>query len=62
LKDVSESERLAIGQRARRRVLAEHTAAHRALQLEEYFDEVKRPDGAIGAPSGLDARAPAAST
>jgi spore maturation protein CgeB len=62
LSDISEGERLAIGHRARRRVLAEHTAAHRALQLEEYFDEVKRPARAMAAPSSVDAGAPAAST
>jgi spore maturation protein CgeB len=31
--------RAAIGRRARRRVLAEHTAEHRAAQLEGYLDE-----------------------
>jgi spore maturation protein CgeB len=31
-----EPERRAIGQRARSRVLAEHTSAHRAAQLEGY--------------------------
>src|SRR5262249_28159649 len=35
-----EEERLAIGLRARARVLAEHTAAHRAETLERYTDEV----------------------
>lgn len=34
LREMPESERQAIGQRARRRVLAEHTAAHRAAELE----------------------------
>ncbi|MHA3774647.1 CgeB family protein [Verrucomicrobiota bacterium sgz303538] len=34
LREMSESERLAIGRRARRRVLEEHTAAHRAAELE----------------------------
>jgi len=33
-----ERERAAIGRRARRRVLAEHTAEHRAVQLEGYLD------------------------
>jgi spore maturation protein CgeB len=32
---MSEEERLAVGQRARARVLAQHTAAHRAQELEE---------------------------
>jgi spore maturation protein CgeB len=36
LKDTAEHERRAIGQRARARVLAEHTAEHRAEQLESY--------------------------
>jgi spore maturation protein CgeB len=31
-----EEERRALGQRARSRVLAEHTAAHRAAELEGY--------------------------
>jgi spore maturation protein CgeB len=36
LRDVPEAERREIGRRARRRVLAAHTAAHRAAELEEY--------------------------
>lgn len=36
LRDLSEDGRLAIGARARTRVLAEHTAAHRAAELEGY--------------------------
>jgi spore maturation protein CgeB len=36
LRELSESERQALGQRARRRVLAAHTAAHRAAELEEH--------------------------
>lgn len=36
LEDVSEAERAAIGRRARERVLARHTAAHRAAELEGY--------------------------
>jgi spore maturation protein CgeB len=36
LREVGEDERRAIGERARTRVLAEHTAAHRAEQLESY--------------------------
>jgi spore maturation protein CgeB len=31
-----ESERLRMAERARRRILAEHTAAHRAEELERY--------------------------
>jgi spore maturation protein CgeB len=36
LRDISEDERRAIGERARARVMCEHTAAHRAEQLESY--------------------------
>jgi spore maturation protein CgeB len=36
LQDVPERERRALGERARKRVLAEHTAAHRARELEGY--------------------------
>jgi len=36
LEDLTERERAAIGRRARARVLAEHTAAHRAAELEAY--------------------------
>ncbi|HSP79159.1 MAG TPA: glycosyltransferase, partial [Myxococcaceae bacterium] len=36
LREVSEAERRALGERARARVLAEHTAAHRAQVLEGY--------------------------
>lgn len=37
LQTISEKERRAIGERARRKVLAAHTAAHRAEELESYF-------------------------
>lgn len=40
LKDLPESRRRAIGEAARRRVLAEHTADHRAEALERYIDRV----------------------
>jgi len=36
VRDLSEKERLAVGERARRRILAEHTAAHRAEELEAH--------------------------
>jgi spore maturation protein CgeB len=36
LRDVPEPERRALGERARKRVMAEHTAAHRARELEGY--------------------------
>ena len=42
LQDISEEERIGIGERARARVLAEHTAAKRAEQLERYALEVTR--------------------
>jgi spore maturation protein CgeB len=41
LRDLDEGERLAIGARARRRVLSSHTAAHRAAELEAYVSEVR---------------------
>lgn len=40
LREVPEAERLAIGRRARERVLAGHTAAHRAAELERYAQEL----------------------
>jgi spore maturation protein CgeB len=40
LRSLPEEERIALGRRARARVLAEHTAAHRAAQLESYFCQV----------------------
>ncbi|MFB1481130.1 glycosyltransferase [Corallococcus sp. RDP092CA] len=39
LRELPEAEREAVGQRARARVLAEHTAAHRARTLEHYARE-----------------------
>jgi spore maturation protein CgeB len=41
LTDVSDKERIAIGENARKRVLAEHMASHRAEQLECYIKEAK---------------------
>src|SRR4051812_30067814 len=43
LSETSESERRAIGERARRRVLAEHTAAHRAAELESIIEGAVQP-------------------
>jgi spore maturation protein CgeB len=40
LRDLSEPERLAIGQVARDRVMTSHTSAHRAIQLEGYIAEI----------------------
>jgi spore maturation protein CgeB len=42
LTTIPERERTRIGRRARRRVLAEHTAEHRAVQLESYVEEASR--------------------
>ncbi len=39
VRDTSNAERRAIGQRARARVLGAHTAAHRAIELEEHVKE-----------------------
>jgi spore maturation protein CgeB len=39
--DLPEEERRAIGERARRRVLAEHTATHRARAVETYVGEAR---------------------
>ena len=40
LRDMPETQRAAIGARARAAVLARHTAAHRALELESYLAEI----------------------
>lgn len=40
LREMPEAERLAIGERAQQRVLAHHTAAHRAAELEGYAVEL----------------------
>lgn len=40
LRDTPEEQRCAIGEAARRRVLAEHTAAHRAQTLERYIAHI----------------------
>lgn len=40
LREMGDQERMAIGERARQRVLASHTAAHRAAELEAYIQEV----------------------
>jgi spore maturation protein CgeB len=39
LREISEDQRLAIGENARRRVLGAHTAAHRAAEFERYVNE-----------------------
>jgi spore maturation protein CgeB len=40
-RNLSDAERRAIGTAARERVLSEHTAAHRALELEQYVAELQ---------------------
>jgi len=40
LKDIPEQERKAIGEQARKKVLQHHTAAHRALEVEQYVKEL----------------------
>jgi spore maturation protein CgeB len=40
LRDLPAGERMALAERARARVLASHTADHRALELERYLEEV----------------------
>ncbi|GGK64472.1 glycosyl transferase [Rufibacter glacialis] len=47
LKDLPEEERLAIGERARQKVLAHHTAAHRAQELESYVYEVLSSESGV---------------
>jgi spore maturation protein CgeB len=41
LRDLPEAERVRIGLRARKRVLASHTAAHRAMELEAHVAEIR---------------------
>jgi spore maturation protein CgeB len=41
LTTMSEAERIRIGQRARAKVLSQHTAEHRAIQLEAYLAEAR---------------------
>jgi spore maturation protein CgeB len=45
LRELPENERVRIGERARARVLASHTAAHRAMELEGYVEELR--EGAL---------------
>jgi len=48
LRDLPETERRRIGHRARERVLARHTARHRAMELESYALEVLKSSAAAG--------------
>jgi spore maturation protein CgeB len=43
LREMPEAERLALADRARRHVLANHTAAHRAALLESYVEKIAAP-------------------
>ncbi|HUR46903.1 MAG TPA: glycosyltransferase [Candidatus Saccharimonadales bacterium] len=47
LKDIPESTYKKMGERARRKVLAEHTAAHRALEVESYARELASKPAAL---------------
>jgi spore maturation protein CgeB len=51
LRDLSDAERMAIGAAARERILAEHTPEKRAMQLEQYVNEIKT--GASTAPTAV---------
>jgi spore maturation protein CgeB len=51
LSSTSDRARDAIARRARARVLAEHTAEHRAVQLEQYLAEARRSSRAAARPS-----------
>jgi spore maturation protein CgeB len=46
LRELPEDERLAVGERARSRILAQHTAAHRAAQLETYVHALRAREAA----------------
>ena len=46
LRSLPESERRAVGRRARQRILAEHTAAHRAAELERHVEALRVPSRA----------------
>jgi spore maturation protein CgeB len=56
LRRFGEDERRALAERARKRILSEHTAAHRAQQLESYALELL---GTLPAPRGVKVFAPA---
>lgn len=45
LREMPEAERSQLAERARRHVLANHTAAHRAALLERYVEEIAAPAG-----------------
>jgi len=41
LREISPERRSMIGERARKRILAEHTAAHRGVELESYIIDLR---------------------
>jgi spore maturation protein CgeB len=47
LRDVSPTRARRVGQAARERVLAQHTAAHRAAELEKFIDEARANEPAL---------------
>lgn len=51
LREMGDTERMAIGERARQRVLASHTSAHRAAELESYIREVREASAAATSPA-----------
>lgn len=53
LRDLDEAERQAVGERARQRVLAAHTARHRAAELVRYLEQVM-----AAGPASVDPLAP----
>jgi spore maturation protein CgeB len=59
VRELGEEERRAIGARARTRVLADHTAAHRAAELEGYAFELRGATDVAGAPAAVPAEEPA---
>jgi spore maturation protein CgeB len=56
LHDLPEDARLALGARARRRVLDAHTSAHRAIELERYIAEAQQDDSTPETTAGIVAR------
>jgi spore maturation protein CgeB len=54
-RDKNEHELRRLGDAARERVLAEHTSAHRAAELEKIFAEARRPSEPVAAKAALGA-------
>jgi spore maturation protein CgeB len=56
--DLPDKEARAIGRRARERILAEHTASHRAAELERLIESVQRAESfAAAGPTELEGAA-----